>query len=113
GTFLQFNPNPRTLCDFVQRAGDAASRRVAHAANGGNYIASYVKSHAKHLRHQRMQGGAVALDLSLEFQPLALRQNRDAMIADRTAQQHLVPWAGAVGGKVDSFRHKSNSCRVD
>ena len=53
------------------------------------------------------------MDLSFEFQPLALRQNRDAMIADRTAEQHLVPGTGAVGGKVDSFRHKSNSCRVD
>src|SRR5208282_1712810 len=105
GTFLQFDPNPRTLCDFVQRAGDAASRRVAHAAN--------VTSYTKYLRHQRVQGSTVALDLSLEFQPLALRQNRDAVIADRTAKEHLVPRTGAVGGKVDSFWHQSNSCRVD
>jgi len=34
-------------------------------------------------------------------------------IADRTAKQHLVPRTGAVGGKVDSFWHQSNSCRVD
>ena len=70
-------------------------------------------SHAQHLSHQRVQGGAVALNLRFEFQTFALRQNRDAMIADRTAEQHLVAGTGAVGGKVDSLRHKSNSCRVD
>src|SRR5208282_229539 len=103
--FLQFDPNLRTLRDFVQRAGDSASRRVAHAAN--------VATYAKHLAHQGVQGGTVALDLSLELQSLALRQDRDAVIADRTAQQHLVPWTGTVGGKVDTFGHQSNSCRVD
>src|ERR1035441_10528423 len=49
----------------------------------------------------------------LHYPTLALRQNRDAVIADRTAQQHLVPGTGAVGGKVDSFWHQPNSCRVD
>src|ERR1039458_6145595 len=109
GTFFQFDSNPRTLRDFVQRAGAASSRRIAHAAN----VESYVGSHAKHRGHQRVQGGTVALNLSLEFQPLALRQNRDAVIADRTAQEHLVPGTSTVGGKVDSFWHNSDSGRVD
>src|SRR5208282_1662988 len=106
-TLVQFDANPRPLRDFVQRTGDAAARRVAHAANVAIYVGIYVRicirRHVEHCSHQSVQGSAVALDLSLEFQPLALRQNRNAVIADRTAENDLVPGTGSVGGKIESF----------
>ena len=76
-TFFEFDPHPRTLSDFVQRAGNTTSSRITHATNVARY--------AEHLRHQRVQRRAVALDLGLEFEPFTLRQNRDAVITDRTA----------------------------
>ena len=109
GTFLQFDPYARTLCDFVQRARYTASRRVAHTAN--------VTRHCQQAGHQRVQGSTVALDLCfelcLEFQSLALRQNRDAVIADRTAEDNLVPGTSTVGGKIDAFGHQSDSGGVN
>src|ERR1700690_734164 len=95
GTLVQFDPNLGTLGDLVESTGDAASRGIAHTAD--------VASYAKYIGDQCVQTGAVALDLSFELQPFGLRQNGDAVIANRTAQENFVSGPGTIGGKVDAL----------
>ena len=88
---------------FVQRCRHAAARRIAHPAD----------ARARRLDqrlHQRQHGAGIGAQVGLQFQFAARQQNRDAVIADRAGEQHLV--AGrAPNADQRSRREAGGRCR--
>src|SRR5579871_5730690 len=95
----------RLLGNFVQGAGNATARGVAHAAD--------VMTDAEHLRHQRVQRRAVTFDFALEFKTFALGEDGNTVLADRPAQQNFVARPGLIRGEFQALRYKTNACRIN
>ena len=80
--------------DLVQRGGQAAARGVAQHVQ--------VRGDGEHRLDQTAQRRAVALDLHTELQALADAHDRDAVEADRAADDHDVTRDDALRTQVDA-----------
>src|SRR5579883_649641 len=60
-----------------------------------------------------MKCRGVALNGGFEGQSLALRENGNAMIANRTAENHSITRSCLIGRKMQSARHDTDSRSVD
>src|ERR1017187_7050070 len=89
GGFADGDAHMRLHGDFIECAGEAATRGVAHHAD----IAGGVQNGGD----PRGERGGAALHGAFEFEALALREDGDAVIAERSAEDHAIARAG-VGG---------------
>ena len=67
----------------------------------------------QHRRHQIVQRRRIAHDLRLEFKPFALGENRDAVVADGSAQDDPVARPRLAGRQPHAVRDDSDSGGVD
>ena len=84
-------PDLRLRRDFVESAGQTATRGIPHAAN--------FVSNIQHVGHKRVQGSTVAFNGGFEFKAFALRENCDPVIAYESTKNHLVTWSSLIGGQ--------------
>src|ERR1035438_3297453 len=105
--FLESDANRGLRGDLVQRARQAAARRIAHATDGAR------RRRRQHRPDQPMQSGRVALDARFKLQPFALRQDGDPVVADVAAKQHAVARPGLVRGQADAGPHDPDPGGID
>ena len=84
---LQLDPHPSRGGDLVQGTGDASAGRVAQDVDA-------LGSDGEQGLGQSAQGGRVALQVGLEAEPLANRENHHAVDGDRPADEDHVAGGG-------------------
>src|SRR5439155_24279679 len=82
----------RRLGDLVERAGEPAPGRVAHAPDAG-------RARVEYRSDEPGQWGGVALQHGLELDPLANGHDGDAVVADRAGDQDAVARPGVADGQ--------------
>ena len=87
---------------LVERRGEAAAGRIAHDPHAG-------AARRDNRCRKVMQRGRVGEDFDVEFEVLALRHHRDAMIADRARKQHDVARPRGVARQDDARRRHADA----
>ncbi len=95
----------RLTRDFVERRRDAAARWIAQHV--------HLIARVEHRGDQMIQRRDIALHVRLESQLAARTEHRNAVIADRTGQNHHVAGLGVRAADFHSKRQRADAGRID
>src|ERR1017187_48767 len=105
GRFADGDARVRLHRDFIERAGEAAARGIAHHAD--------IAGRSQDGSHQRVERRGVALDRAFEFEALAPREDGNAVVAERSAEDHDVARARVGGRKIYAGRDHAEARGID
>src|ERR1039458_2645279 len=105
GGFADGDAGMRLHRDLIERAGQTAARGIAHGAD--------IAGRGQDRSHQCVERRGVALDGAFEFEAPALGEDGDAVVAERSAEDHSVAGAGVGGRNIDPGGDHAEARRVD